>query len=313
MALACCARVLAGCGGGANVSQNPTWAAARARPLIRARRRAPLTSRSSWRPCGATCAPARRPIAGSATTPAARRRCSPVTTTSTWPTRRPTPSSICRTRRSSQMVAKVAGGHHCWLGSDPASVQACATIVATWIENWANPGGTAGARQISLKAPVLKDVGSSRSFPADPACLQTTAARSAAHGVLRGLPQFHGHGAAVSRSSPIRPCKTAYDAAKPKIDLDDPDNSRLVVRLRDEFHNCWSDLRCQRGGNGGGHRGLPGPGSRQRRGSQPGRSARRCPVRRHGGQRRQPLRGRARSRSGSSRKDRAARRSTPAA
>ena len=28
---------------------------------------------------------------------------------------------------------------------------------------------------------------------------------------------------------------TAYDAAKPKIDLDDPDNSRLVVRLRDEF------------------------------------------------------------------------------
>jgi hypothetical protein len=34
---------------------------------------------------------------------------------------------------------------------------------------------------------------------------------------------------------------TAYDAVKPKIDLNDPASSRLVVRLRDEFHNCWSD------------------------------------------------------------------------
>ena len=32
---------------------------------------------------------------------------------------------------------------------------------------------------------------------------------------------------------------SAYDAAKPRIDLDDPAASRLVVRLRNEFHNCW--------------------------------------------------------------------------
>ena len=32
----------------------------------------------------------------------------------------------------------------------------------------------------------------------------------------------------------------AYDAAKSKINLDTPANSRLVVRLRSEFHNCWS-------------------------------------------------------------------------
>jgi hypothetical protein len=26
-----------------------------------------------------------------------------------------------------------------------------------------------------------------------------------------------------------------------KINLDTPAQSRLVVRLRDEFHNCWTD------------------------------------------------------------------------
>ena len=32
----------------------------------------------------------------------------------------------------------------------------------------------------------------------------------------------------------------AYAAARSKIDLDNPANSRLVVRLRDESHNCWT-------------------------------------------------------------------------
>ena len=33
----------------------------------------------------------------------------------------------------------------------------------------------------------------------------------------------------------------AYAAARVKINLDEPALSRLVVRLRSEFHNCWSD------------------------------------------------------------------------
>jgi mono/diheme cytochrome c family protein len=140
---------------------------------------------------------------------------------------------------SSQMVVKVSGGHHCWLGSDPASLQACGDIVTTWIENWANAAGTAGARQIDLEAPQLKDVGQSRAFPVDSALFASTVYPvveeycAACHGSTATGPQqpfFADHDIA-----------TAYDAAKPKIDLDDPDNSRLVVRLRDEFHNCWSD------------------------------------------------------------------------
>ena len=36
----------------------------------------------------------------------------------------------------------------------------------------------------------------------------------------------------------------AYAAIKAKINLDNPDQSRLVVRLRDEFHNCWGSAGC---------------------------------------------------------------------
>jgi hypothetical protein len=140
---------------------------------------------------------------------------------------------------SSQMVAKVAGGHHCWLGSDAASLAACADILTTWISNWASATGTVSARQINLEAPVLKDVGASRSFPADPSIFAAT--------VYPILDDYCTACHSSSATGPQQPffadpdIATAYDAAKPKIDLDDPDNSRLVLRLRDEFHNCWSD------------------------------------------------------------------------
>jgi len=140
---------------------------------------------------------------------------------------------------ASLMVQKVAGGHQCWLGSDAPSLQACATILTTWIENWVSAGGSVGTRQIELEPPVLKDVGASRSFPGDPALFAAT--------VYPVLEEYCAACHSSSASVPQQPffadsdIATAYDAAKPKIDLDDPDNSRLVVRLRDEFHNCWSD------------------------------------------------------------------------
>ena len=37
---------------------------------------------------------------------------------------------------------------------------------------------------------------------------------------------------------------TAYAAIKSKINLGNPAASRLVVRLRDEFHNCWGTAGC---------------------------------------------------------------------
>ncbi len=134
----------------------------------------------------------------------------------------------------SPMVLKVAGGHNCWL----TSAQACADILTTWIEGWAGGSG-GGTKQIELKAPADQDVGASRSFPADAALFQAT--------VYPLLTEYCARCHSGSGQSPQQPyfadedLDTAYAAARPKIDLDDPAASRLVLRLRNEFHNCWSD------------------------------------------------------------------------
>jgi len=134
----------------------------------------------------------------------------------------------------SLMVTKVAGGHNCWLQSD----QACADMLEQFIANWA--GGASGATtRVELKAPTLKDPGSSRSFPDDSSLFGST--------VHQLLTQHCSGCHSPDSATPEQPyfadgdVDAAYEAVKPKIDLDTPANSRLVVRLRDEFHNCWSD------------------------------------------------------------------------
>ena len=133
----------------------------------------------------------------------------------------------------SRMVLKVGGGHNCWLGS----AAACADILTTWITNWAG-AAAGGGTQIKLLAPPMKDVASSRNFPATPPAAYT--------GVHDLLTQFcsrcHTSGA-VTPQSPFfaaADIDESYAAAKTKINLDNPAQSRLVVRLRDEFHNCWA-------------------------------------------------------------------------
>src|SRR5512137_2809236 len=72
--------------------------------------------------------------------------------------------------RDSRMVQKVAGGHNCWLSSPDA----CADILTTWISNWAGATANGGTQGVVLTPPVLKDAGSSKSFPASPALFSTT-------------------------------------------------------------------------------------------------------------------------------------------
>jgi mono/diheme cytochrome c family protein len=146
-----------------------------------------------------------------------------------------------QTPSDSRLVTKVASGHNCWLGTDAPSVQACANIMITWIENWANSANSgSGGRQIVLTAPSLVDPGSSKAFPAS----------SAGFDAIHQLLLTHCAGCHTPESlTPQSPYfanadrDIAYEAAKSKINLDDPADSRLVVRLRSEFHNCWSD--CQ--------------------------------------------------------------------
>jgi hypothetical protein len=137
----------------------------------------------------------------------------------------------------STMVQKVGGGHNCWLAS-PAD---CATILTTWIQNWAGggSGGAPGATKVQLQAPVDQAVGPTKQFPNDSgADFQAT--------VYPLLQQFcsrcHSPAASVPQSPYFAsPSVTqAYLAAQPKMNLNQPNLSRFYVRLATESHNCWA-------------------------------------------------------------------------
>lgn len=139
----------------------------------------------------------------------------------------------------SAIVTKVAGGHNCWL-SDAA---ACADIMTTWIGNWVSTEEV--ATTIELNAPVVKIPGANKNFPADPNLFESTV-----------YPQLREHCIDCHQSSaaiPISPylassdVAEAYAAATSKMNLDLPEDSRIVARLRDEFHNCWTQ-NCQADG-----------------------------------------------------------------
>jgi len=143
------------------------------------------------------------------------------------------------TPADSRLVSKVAAGHNCW----EASSNACAVIMTAYIENWLGGSGDSLGKQIVLVAPQVKDAGDSKSFPADSGLFATT--------VYPLLSQYCVDCHAESAQIPQAPyfsssdVDAAYDALKTsyKLDLDTPAISRLVVRLRNEFHNCWDD--CQ--------------------------------------------------------------------
>jgi mono/diheme cytochrome c family protein len=138
----------------------------------------------------------------------------------------------------SRLVSKVAGGHNCWLASN----QACADILSTWIRNWAGNLPGAGGTRISLVAPIDQEVGASRSFPDSAALFAATVHPLLASPARGNCARCHSAAAATPQAPFIASAdiEEAYAAARSRINLDDPAASRLVVRLRDEFHNCWS-------------------------------------------------------------------------
>jgi hypothetical protein len=135
----------------------------------------------------------------------------------------------------SRMVQKVAGGHNCWLSSD----QACADIILGYISDWA--GGALGGqgKTIQLVAPPIKDPGASKNFPATSSDFASTMYPL----LTQNCSRCHSEDSATPQSPYFASADvdTAYLAAQSKINLDNPTDSRFVVRLGTEFHNCWSD------------------------------------------------------------------------
>ncbi|MEM8547308.1 MAG: LamG domain-containing protein [Pseudomonadota bacterium] len=135
----------------------------------------------------------------------------------------------------SRLSTKVGGGHNCWEASDSV----CADRMSTWITRWAGDIVAGGGRTIDLAAPILREPGSSRNLPGDPNLFGSTV-----HPVLTQYCSGCHTTSAPNAQGPFfaeADVATAYDAARPRIDVNMPDASRFVVRLRDEFHNCWSD------------------------------------------------------------------------
>jgi hypothetical protein len=152
----------------------------------------------------------------------------------------------------SRMVLKVAGGHNCWLPSPSA----CGDTLTVWIQKWAGASATGGT-QIQLQAPAIKEVGGSKSFPAtattpvNPPSDTSTFAGSSLYALVRDVGTANCVRCHSSSSATMQQpffadgdVATAYAAIKSKINLDNTDQSRLVVRLRDESHNCWGAAGC---------------------------------------------------------------------
>ena len=143
----------------------------------------------------------------------------------------------------SEFVTKVSLPHNCWV-ADPG---VCGSIMTTWIENWVG-GADGGGRQIVLTAPDDTDPGDGPylSFPADPALFQ----QHVYDPILSTYcSSCHNSQGALAQQNPFfaePDVASAYEAAKSKINLDSPADSRFVIKVSPgavggEAHNCWNN------------------------------------------------------------------------
>jgi hypothetical protein len=151
----------------------------------------------------------------------------------------------------STLVLQVSSGHNCWV-ADP---KACGDTMLTWIKAWIGSSATS-TTGVTLTPPSSTAVAGGKQFPSSNvspfgATTEGTAAgavqpSSFAETVYPLLTKFCSGCHSPAASSPQTPyfaqpdVGAAYVAAQDKINLNSPDQSRFVVRLRDEHHNCWT-------------------------------------------------------------------------
>ena len=137
-------------------------------------------------------------------------------------------------------MLKVAGGHNCWLSSNSA----CADILTTWIRNWAgsrrrrrrhaDPAAGAGRSSPSATEQDLSGFGRrGSSRPSGSWCAIPRAATACAATPRSATTRSR-------RSSPAPMSTRPMPRRAPRSTWTTPARSRLVVRLREESHNCWT-------------------------------------------------------------------------
>jgi hypothetical protein len=139
-----------------------------------------------------------------------------------------------QTPAQSTLVLQVKSGHNCWV-ADPS---VCADTMLQWITAWIG-AGSASSTAITLTPPPSQTVGSGKQFPADSTQFQTLIWTPI---LSKFCSNCHRSDATVPQQPYFASTdpNEAYAAAQSKIDLNTPANSRFVVRLGTEFHNCWA-------------------------------------------------------------------------
>ena len=155
---------------------------------------------------------------------------------------------------ASIIVSQVGSGHNCWLLNADG---VCASILTTWIEKWVGEAA-GGGRQIVLTPPDPRDPDDSKNFPDDPTTVGTngTSFADTVYPLLAAPNDYcSGCHSSAEGQNPFfadLDIAAAYEAARPKMNLDTPENSRFVKKLqpadqnlppeqRGEGHNCWDD------------------------------------------------------------------------
>jgi len=139
----------------------------------------------------------------------------------------------------SAMVAKMAGGHNCWESVD----KVCADIIENMISNWAFDPDNTTARAIPMTPPAIKNPGDSKTFPLTAIENSPASYAETVHVLLQQhCIACHYEEGVSQQQSPFfanPDVNSSYEAARPRINIDFPQNSRLVDRLRGG-HQCWS-------------------------------------------------------------------------
>ncbi len=144
--------------------------------------------------------------------------------------------------RAVERVSEPPLGHNCWV-DDPG---VCGSIMTTWIENWVGET-SGGGREIVLAAPDSADPAESRNFPEDSNAFQQLIHEP----ILEPYCSSCHSSQSPSAQQPYfadPDIDSAYEAAKSKINLDTPADSRFVVKVSPvpfgESHNCWDNGDC---------------------------------------------------------------------
>jgi cytochrome c553 len=142
----------------------------------------------------------------------------------------------------STLVLRVASGHNCWV-ADPT---ACRDTMLTWIKAWIGSSATSNTG-VTVTPPSSSDVAGGKLFPPSATVGgELDPSQSFQATIYKDLQPFCSGCHAPTAASPQTPffaqadVSAAYLAAQDKINLNSPDQSRFVVRLRDEHHNCWT-------------------------------------------------------------------------